>query len=225
MSSSTVSTKKVVAKKVAEPAAAVAAPAPAKAVAAKASPAPVASAAQTKPSPAPSAAPVPSVAPVASVAADAAETTDLAAEIKALHDQLTTLRDTAAAAIVSLKRVTKRAAQEVKDAKKKKRRSKDETTEGGADAPKKESNLSKPTPISDELAAFLGKGKNTSISRQEVTSSLSKYIKEHCAKDGKFIKPDAPLKKLLAMNDADTLDICTLQTFLKRHYLKPAATA
>jgi chromatin remodeling complex protein RSC6 len=217
MSASSVNTKKVVAKKVAEPVASAPAAEPKKAVAAAkpsvvtpapAAPAPVAVA---KPSPAPVAAPE-----------VATETVDLAAEIKTLQDQLTTLRDTAAAALVSLKRVTKRAAQEIKDAKKKKRRSKDESAEGGADAPKKESNLSKPTPISDELAAFLGKGKNTSLSRQEVTSSLSKYIKEHCAKDGKFIKPDAPLKKLLAMSDSDTLDICTLQTFLKRHYPKSA---
>jgi chromatin remodeling complex protein RSC6 len=158
----------------------------------------------------------------APVEAAAESTSDLASEIKALHDQLTAIRDSASAAITALKHVTKRVAQEIKDAKKKKRKVKD--AEDG-EAVKKPSNLSKPVPISDELAAFLGKGKNTQLCRSDVTSALSKYIKEHCSKDGKFIKPDAPLKKLLAMNDTDTLDICSLQTFLKRHYPKPAATA
>lgn len=219
MSASSANTKKVVSKKVVEPVAAPAAPA------AVAPPAAESKKVAAKPSPAPAAvvAPVAVAAPVAAVAAEAvAETTDLATEIKALHDQLTTIRDAASSAILALKRVSKRAAQEVKDAKKKKRRSKDAEVSESGEVVKKESNLSKPTPISDELAAFLGKGKNTSLSRQEVTSSLSKYIKEHCSKEGKFIKPDAPLKKLLAMNDTDVLDICTLQTFLKRHYPKSA---
>ena len=197
-----------------------AAPVPAATVAS--TPAPAASKKSTpKPSPAASTpAPVPAVsvaAPVQVVTETPTATeASLADELKTLQDQLTSIRDSANAALASLKRVAKRAASEIKAAgKKRKNRSTESTTEGAAP---KHNNLTDPVPISDELSAFLGLSKNSSLARQDVTRAMNKYAKEHNLAEGSNIKPNAALKKLLRIGDDVELTIFNLQTYLKPHF-------
>jgi chromatin remodeling complex protein RSC6 len=156
-------------------------------------------------------------------AADAASATSdasLGDEVKALRDQLTSIRDAASAALSALKRVEKRASAEVKEAKKSKR--KPRVDENGE---RKPSNFEIPVAISDELSTFLGGPKNNKMARKDVTTSLNKYINSHNLRTKHTITPDAPLRKLLKLADGESTDIFKLQKLLKPHYPKPAAKA
>jgi chromatin remodeling complex protein RSC6 len=175
-----------------------------------------------------SASAAPNAAPVA-VPAPAVTSTDalvvessLADEIAALQTQLTAIRDGAAAALVSLKRVAKRASQEVKEARKNRKRSRTEPADG---EPRKPSNFEIPVPISDELSSFLGGGKANSMSRAQVTKAINAYVNEKKLRVKHDITPDAALRKLLSVDDSVKLTIFNMQTYLGRHYLKPAAKA
>jgi chromatin remodeling complex protein RSC6 len=196
-----------------------------------AAPAPVAAATPaTKTTKAKTAAPAPApaapvAAPVAAPtpAADAASATSdasLGDEVKALRDQLTSIRDAASAALSALKRVEKRASAEVKEAKKSKRKPRVD-----ANGERKPSNFEIPVPISDELSTFLGGPKNNKMARKDVTTSLNKYINSHNLRTKHTITPDAPLRKLLKLADGESTDIFKLQKLLKPHYPKPAAKA
>ena len=58
----------------------------------------------------------------------------------------------------------------------------------------------KPTLISNELAAFLGKPQGTEMARTEVTREINAYIREHSLQNkdnGRIILPDTKLKGLL----------------------------
>jgi chromatin remodeling complex protein RSC6 len=158
----------------------------------------------------------------ATAATDAAveTTTTLVDEVAALQTQLTTIRDAASAALAALKRVTKRASQEVKEARKNRRRQRSEPADG---TPRKPSNFEIPVPISDELSAFLGRGKNSSVSRASVNKSLNDYIKSHGLNQGQNINPDATLRKLLTVPEGESLTIFNIQKYMRRHFLKPAA--
>jgi hypothetical protein len=159
------------------------------------------------------------ITPAVDAAPAASETTTLADEVATLQTQLTTIRDAASASLAALKRVTKRAAQEVKDARKNRRRQRSEPADG---EPRKPSNFEIPVPISDELSTFLGRGKNSSVSRAFVNKSLNEYIKSHSLNQGQNINPDAPLRKLLSVPETESLTIFNLQKYLRRHFLKPA---
>ena len=196
-------------------------------VAAPAAPAPAAPAttkttkasAKVAATPAPVAAPVAAPAP-ATDAASATSDASLGDEVKALRDQLTSIRDAASAALSALKRVEKRASAEVKEAKKSKR--KPRVDENGE---RKPSNFEIPVPISDELSTFLGGPKNNKMARKDVTTSLNKYINSHNLRTKHTITPDAPLRKLLKLADGESTDIFKLQKLLKPHYPKPANKA
>ena len=168
---------------------------------------------------------VAAAAPVAAAtveAAPVADVTTLAEEITALQTQLTTIRDAAGAALAALKRVTKRAAQEVKEARKSKRRARPELAEGEV---RKPSNFEKPVPISDDLSLFLGGGKNNQMSRAQVNSAIHKYINEHSLRVKHDITPDAPLRKLLGVDADVKLTNFNIQKYLVSHYPKPAVAA
>ncbi len=158
---------------------------------------------------------------VATNTTETADTVSLADEIKALHDQLTTIRDAASSAISALKRIQKRAAQDIKEASKKKRRARSENADG---EPRKPSNFEIPIPISDELSTFLGGGKNNSMSRSQVTKAVNKYLNEKGLRTKHSIAPDAALIKLLGIEKGTELTLFNIQTYLNRHYIKPAAT-
>jgi len=217
------SAPKAVAKK-----SAAAAPAPAP-VAAPVEAAPAKKVAAKKAAPA-AAAPAPVVVastPVeaAAVAAPAAPATTLDEDIKAVTLNLNTLRETVSAMLTQVKKLDKRVHREIKDARKRKRRSK---VEEGADAkPRVPSIFERPTKVTEELLTFLGKPKDTLLSRSEVTKAVNNYVKEKELKNKHDIKPDAALKKLLAIGEGEPLTYFNLQRYLNRHYIKavPAATA
>lgn len=89
----------------------------------------------------------------------------------------------------------------------------------------------KPTLISEELAAFLGKAKGTEMARTEVTREINKYIREQglqCKENGRKINPDAKLSKLLNLSKKDELTYFNLQRYMSPHFAKagqaPAAS-
>jgi chromatin remodeling complex protein RSC6 len=81
-------------------------------------------------------------------------------------------------------------------------------------------------PISDELAAFMGLPAKSQRSQTDVTKFVSTYVREHACFDPSFkrrIVPDAKLGKLLRVKDGQEVTYLNLQSFLKVHFLKPAA--
>ena len=67
----------------------------------------------------------------------------------------------------------------------------------------------KPSPISDELAKFLGKEKGVEMARTDVTREINQYIRAHNLQDkenGRKINPDEPLRNLLKLTtDSDVV--------------------
>ncbi len=97
---------------------------------------------------------------------------------------------------------------------------------------RKPSGFTKPTRISDELAAFLGKPSGTEMSRIDAAKEVINYIKTNNLKDktnGRIIHPDVVLARLLKTTDADNLHFFNLQSYMKPHFYKAepvvAATA
>jgi len=219
------STAKTAAKKVAKKDAEVAAPAPvaaaAPAVEAKKSTKKVAAAAAAAPAPV-----VVASTPVeAAPAAAAVPATTLDEDMLAVSKNLVTMCETISALKSQVKKLEKRVHREIKDARKRKRRSK---TEEGADGkPRQPSIFERPTQVTDELCKFLGRANGTLMSRSEVTKAVNNYVKEKGLKNKHDIKPDAALKKLLAIGEGEPLTYFNLQRYLNRHYIKavPAATA
>ena len=161
----------------------------------------------------------------AAVAAPAGPTTTLDEDLKAVTANLTTLRETAAAMLAQVKKLEKRVHREIKDARKRKRRA--PPAEGADAKPRQPSIFERPTKVTDELCLFLGKPKDTLMSRSEVTKAVNNYVKEKGLKNKHDIKPDAALKKLLAIGEGEPLTYFNLQRYLNRHYVKavPVATA
>ena len=89
----------------------------------------------------------------------------------------------------------------------------------------------KPTLITDELAAFLGRDKGTEMARTDVTREINKYIREHDLQDksnGRKINPDNKLATLLKLGKKDELTYFNLQRYMSPHFAKggklPGAT-
>ena len=232
MSSAPVVAKRSVSKKV-EAAAPVAAVVPAPVAAAPAATKEKA-AAEKKPR-APKAAAVAPVAPVVAAPVVAAATTESAAvaevpattlddDLKVVLGRLTGLREVVSTMITEVKKLEKRVHREIKDARKRRRRVKVEGEEGAK--PRGPSIFEIPTKVTEELCVFLGKPKGTLISRSNVTREINNYVKEKNLKNKHDIKPDAALKKLLRLTDADNLTYFNLQRYLNTHYVKePKVTA
>lgn len=167
-----------------------------------------------------------SATPVEQVAAPVAAgpTTTLDEDLKTLTTSLTSLRELATNLLGQVKRLDRRVHREIKDARKRKRRAK---VEEGPDAkPRTPSIFERPVQVTDELCIFLAKPKGTLMSRSEVTKGVNNYVKEHNLKNKHDIKPDASLKKLLAIPEGDLLTYFNLQRYLNRHYVKaPVAVA
>ncbi len=216
---------KRVAKKTDAPAAPVAAPATTTVVAAAA---PVAAAKATKAkkeaAPAPAAA-APVASEVTAPAAEAAPQRSISEEITDFVSELTKIRDGAAKMISSLKKLDKRVARDIKDARKRRKNKKVEVTEGGEVKPKKPNVFEKPHPISDSLCGFFGRPNGSQMSRAEVTSEIAGYIKKNGLQLKHEITPDAKLTALLGpMKTGDKLTYFNIQKYLNVHYLtvKPA---
>ena len=86
----------------------------------------------------------------------------------------------------------------------------------------------KPSPISDELAAFLGKPNGTEMARTDVTREINKYIRANNLQDkdnGRQINPDKELCTLLKIDNEIVLTYFNLQRFMGPHFpkqIKPA---
>ena len=136
--------------------------------------------------------------------------TEYSAKLQQLVGLLSTLKN-------DFKTLEKTVAREMKAAQKassKKRRN---------NVNRKPSGFVKPTRISDELAAFLGKTVGTEMARTDVSKELNAYIQSNGLQDkanGRKINPDAKLAKLLKLSKEDELTYFNLQRFMKHHFIK-----
>ena len=123
-----------------------------------------------------------------------------------------------------LRALQKRAEKEVRTAQKtnKKKRA--------TGPPRAPSGFVKPTPITSELADFLGKEHGTEMARTQVTREINSYIREHNLQDpsnGRRIIPDQALRTLLRVPQKDELTYFNLQRYMSHHFVKvvkPSAT-
>jgi len=168
------------------------------------------------------AAPTPVVATTDATTVAVTEQVNIAAEFTSLVETVNTLRSTLASVFSNMKKLEKQIPRELKKAAKGRRR-RAAVVEGGEAKPKKETVFTKPTPISDALCTFLTLPKGSQLSRSEVTTRVCKYARDNKLMAGQVIKADAALRKLLGLTESQELKILNLQSFLKTHYLKPAA--
>ena len=147
---------------------------------------------------------------VAPETAISAEFTTILASIQTVVQQINGLKS-------ALRTLEKKAVREIKaanKASKKKQRSKGNRQPSG---------FVKPTQISNELAAFLGKASGTEMARTEVTKEINAYIRANKLQDpknGRIIKADAKLSKLLALKKDDELTYFNLQKYMSPHFAK-----
>jgi len=136
--------------------------------------------------------------------------------------QLTSLRSQLTNITGQVRTLAKRADRELRAAQKagKKRSSK-----SGTRAP---SGFVKPTRISKELAAFLGKDWGTEMARTQVTREINAYIRAHNLQDpknGRRILADTKLRKLLKLQKSDELTYFNLQRYMSPHFAKASKVA
>jgi chromatin remodeling complex protein RSC6 len=93
------------------------------------------------------------------------------------------------------------------------------------DAPKVIASINKPVVISNELCKFLGFPVDTEHSRNEVTTSINKFVKENELQDPtnkRYIRlegsPAAEQLKALLRNPDQPLTFFNIQRYLKPHY-------
>ena len=153
--------------------------------------------------------------PVAPEVALANEFTSVLAAIQEVTSKVSALRS-------QLRALEKKAVREVKAANK---RSKKGRKSSGTRTP---SGFVKPTQISEELAAFLGKSKGTEMARTEVTKEINAYIRANKLQDpknGRIILADAKLSKLLSLKKEDELTYFNLQKYMSPHFAKAGSKA
>jgi chromatin remodeling complex protein RSC6 len=144
---------------------------------------------------------------------------DLSTEFATAMTKMSGLRQQLSAVMLDVRTLQKRVDREMKAALKSsnKRKAKNATR-----AP---SGFVKPTPISDQLADFLGKPHGSLLARTDVTREINAYIRANKLQDttnGRKINPDAKLKKLLAVKADDELTYFNLQKFMSQHFKKAA---
>lgn len=160
--------------------------------------------------------------PVETVAVEEDVGASLHKSIADLQEQLANLKTATSAATSALKTIEKQAARVIKKADRRRKR-KTEAVEGAEPKP---CIFTKPVKITAELCSFLGKPKDTEVSRSSVTKGVMEYARNNGLMDKQTIKADASLRKLLTLNEGDVLTILNLQKYLRRHYVKaPVATA
>ena len=120
-----------------------------------------------------------------------------------------------------LRTLQKRAEKEIRTAQKtnKKKRA--------AGPPRAPSGFVKPTPITSELADFLGKDHGIEMARTQVTREINSYIREHNLQDpsnGRRIIPDQALRTLLRVPQKDELTYFNLQRYMSHHFVKVQKT-
>ena len=200
--------------------------APVAAAATPAAPAKAAKAPATPKTKAAESAPVAAAAPAVVDGADAAAAP--VAEVDgavstALYGSVLTKLQSAQAILVSLRsevnELKRQHARELRAANKANKRRK-------TNANRAPSGFVKPTLISNELAAFLGKPEGSVLARTEVTREVNAYIRTQKLQDkdnGRKINPDAKLLKLLKLKKGDELTYFNLQKYMAAHFAKSSA--
>jgi len=175
---------------------------------------------------APAATPAPETVSVAAVpeteAAAPAEATSTATKIQEFGAKLQQMSSLFSSMKADYKALERTFARELKVAQKSSRKKR---VASGNRAP---SGFVKPTLISPQLAAFLGKSAGVEMARTEVSREINAYIREKGLQDkenGRKIHPDANLSKLLAIGETDELTYFNIQRFMKHHFIKADATA
>jgi len=157
---------------------------------------------------------VPSPAPVVVATIDSASLAFKMTEFSAKLQQLIGLFSTVKNDYKTLEKAVNREMKIAQKASSKKRRS---------NVNRKPSGFIKPTRISDELAAFLGKTVGTEMARTEVSKEINAYIHTNSLQDksnGRKINPDAKLTQLLKISKDDELTYFNLQRYMKHHFIK-----
>lgn len=85
---------------------------------------------------------------------------------------------------------------------------------------RKPSGFAKPSKISKELAAFMGKDEDVDVARTEVTQFVIAYIKDNKLAESKDIKPDKKLQELLGPTGDDKITYFNIQKFMNKHFIK-----
>jgi upstream activation factor subunit UAF30 len=179
------------------------------------------------------AAPVAAAAPVveiSAVAGDAAPAVDAnvddtwcsSTELDSLIEEFTALRSAAASTLANLRVFKKKNDGQIK------KLLKTQAKKKASNAQRKPSGFTKPTPITPELATFLGKPAGTEMARTDVTREINDYIKAHDLQDdanGRQINPDKKLATLLNVKKDDVLTYFNLQKFMSPHFIKVKAVA
>ncbi len=126
----------------------------------------------------------------------------------------------------NLRTLQKEVAREQKEAKKLIEKSQKKKRVVDPSKPRTPSGIAKPAPITDELCDFLGVAHGTQMSRIDVIKKVNEYITSHNLKNPEnkqTITPDAKLQKLLSPPEGAIVKFFNLQTYLKKHFPKPAA--
>jgi chromatin remodeling complex protein RSC6 len=94
---------------------------------------------------------------------------------------------------------------------------------------KSPSGFVKPSPISDELAVFLGVEKGSEMARTDVTREINKYIRANDLQDkqnGRKINPDKKLCELLKLTGNTDVELTyfNLQRYMGPHFPKQTKT-
>lgn len=164
--------------------------------------------------------PAPVVEETAPVQVDSAEVINVKlAEFSAKLMQMMQLHTTLKQDFKTLSRSVEREIKAAQKASAKKRR-----TSGN----RQPSGFIKPTLITDELASFLGKASGTEMARTEVSKEINQYIRSKKLQDvnnGRIIRPDPALKKLLRVGEGEELTYFNLQRYMKHHFVKADAAA
>jgi chromatin remodeling complex protein RSC6 len=168
-------------------------------------------------------APVVAAAPADGVVAEvpaASETVSVASEFSEFMTKLQQLGAVVSSLKTEFRSLEKKASRELKTAAKASHKRKRKT---GNRSP---SGFVKPTLISDELAAFLGKGKGTQMARTEVTREINAYIRANQLQDktnGRRINADTNLASLLKLTSGEELTYFNLQRYMSPHFAKSSA--
>ena len=198
-------------------------------VAAPVAAAPTTSARASKASAAATSAPAPVAAAVvaapAAAAVEEAGPETLVAEFNAQVAKVNDLRNQLGVVLGDMKKMEKRLSRELKRAGRRRRTRAPALDEAGNPLPKKPSVFTKPQQITDDLCVFLGKPKATEMSRSDVTRGVMDYVKKHGLNNKQDINPDAALRKLLKVTEAEKVTILNLQRDLKNHYIKAVPVA
>tara|TARA_Y100000816_G_scaffold277216_1_gene247128 strand:- start:82 stop:663 length:582 start_codon:yes stop_codon:yes gene_type:complete len=138
------------------------------------------------------------------------EFSELIAETQSMQQKLSAMR-------TRLRSLQKQHARAVKAAEKRGRKNRAGKTN------RKPSGFVKPARISDSLARFLGKPEGTEMARTDVTKEINAYIRRKQLQDpsnGRIIKADSALMRLLDLKRGQELTYFNLQRFMSPHFAK-----